>query len=682
MPIPLQLNRCASFMSGIRYLTDERQFYENTLLNGVRCVFVHDPQMYNIGVRLDTKGGFLDEPEGLRGIVAVSRVVALTASGSYPETGSFFDFVHKNKIKSSIQTLLDHNYLAAELPEECLEEYLDRLSDSLQDHCISRDGLECAKRRFAGSNHQGLNNVRLRENQVMFYLLFHFLKQDAVLLRRNDLLEQVQQFVNRTYTPSNMTLILMGSIAIETMEALAHRYFGKLVERCDDLLPISEFFPSVDLEYTKKLRVDHHAVLARMHTISDEKRLKLTFPLPLDIGISAPLYVSYLFSTSQPGSLQYKLKSEGFIKSLSSGHKTYSSQFQLLYVYASLTLKGSQNIGLIMENLMGYAEIIRQISPNYDLFEQAREYFECIRKSDGCLMKLDRFACELRNGSSVPELRFAEIPRNFIPADIQTVASSLILENAVIVATSDENVDCPVLMNTDHFLRFSVENVQLRPRIDGLIEPRLDSLIKTSKQPAVDASGMQKVCDNPLVYQHPIASQFYSEIFIGLKPLEFSRWSLPAQRLYAAILNYKLFLRSMENIVEFKIEASNNFLDIRVKSIPDSAPFAISLLVEFLSSPIGDEFQDKFMQIRHEEGSKTQFSIYGDSKMNRNSNCGHTSWTENLLEVRDVTDFPNQVKGDLVACFSGNTDSHSLMAIISLLQRIHEPNLPSSSTEP
>jgi len=657
------------------YLADEREFSETTLANGLRCVFVRDPRMHNVAVQLDIGGGHESDPAGLSGLATICFSLVLRGSSRFPGVGCLLEFTDDNDIHLVCPALFSKSTIAAESPLGAFDEYLDRLSDTVGNPNLSQEGLEYAELRYGGRFHPQMLNVDSKVEQVINYMECRYFSQSASLFRNKDLLSRLRQHFDRYFRPSNMVIYTMADLPIETMKERVQDYFNDLSNQ-DATDTSSPSLPSIDPSFHKTLRVDGHALLAKTYIKSDEKHMSLFFLLPPKMPMSSPLYVSHFFSTSQRGSVQHKLKSEGLIDYIIAEHKTTSGDIQHLEMRLSLTKKGSDSIQVILSYIFGYLEILKQMQPSWEHFQQAKSYFQCLRRLDSSLMVLDRYSCELLIGSDTSDLRDAEVPRVFNPGDIQKALKCLTLQNCFIAVVSDQYVDAPLIEGSEYFLQLSIENIRASPRFDGLAEPQLDPLIGSSRLPLVVNSDMHLICERPVIYQKSTADEIYSMLNIGLQSSGFAELPVTVQRLYAAMLNYKLWLETTKDICEVNVSIADNGLSIDVKSVPGSLLPLIRLLMEYLTSPLGSEYNNYFMTRKFEEEQALHSRLFNRENALKSPDIFSDgielkTQLQQLRSVHAIDDLPGKVEGDLVLVFSGNaTESSSLlvMSILSVLQ--------------
>jgi len=537
---------------------------------------------------------------------------------------------------------------------------------------FSQEGIKYAELRYGRNFHSGMSNVDNRAAQASNYISFREIIRASLLFQKKDLLLYLQQYFERYYRPSNMVIYTMANLPVKTMKECVQYFFKEMSDisvKSSSLTPLS-----IDPSFHKTLRVDGHALLAKTYVKSDEKQLSLVFLLPPRVQTSSPLYVSHFFNTSERGSVQHKLKSEGLINYVIAEHKTTSGDIQHLEMKLSLTKKGSDSIQVILSYIFGYFEILKQMQPSWEHFQQAKSYFQCLRRLDSHLMILDRYSCELLIGAEISDLRDAEVPRVYDPNGIQKVLECLTLQNCFIVVVSDQYIDAPLIEGSEHFLQLSIENIMAFPRFDGLAEPQLDPLIGSSRLPLVANSDMHLISERPVVYQQSTAGEIYSTLKIGLKSLQLEELPITVQRLYATMLNYKLWLETTKDICEVHVSIADNGLSIDVKSVPGSLVPLIRLLVKYLSSPIGSEYNNYFMTRKFEE----EVAMHSRLSETRKTGLDLADMFSDLMtqlkrlkSIQAVDDLPGKVEGDLVLVFSGNaTESSSLqvMSILSILQ--------------
>lgn len=648
----------------------QRELKITTLANGINCVLVRDPQMQKVAVCFEIGAGDTSEPIGLNGIASVVMSTMFRGSAHYPGITNFLDFVVDNDVDFEGFPHFFYSPITAEFSYEVFDEYLDRISDMVTHPTLSEKELEFAKKRYVNTFYPCMTDLTIKEWQVREYLLFGKVYQTSWLFTRKDLLSKVREYFKCYYRPPNMKIYVMSGEPIKTMEQHIQKHFESIPYEPIISEPAAGF--CTDLNFNKTLRVDDQAIFAKTFTKSEEKRLSLFFRLPPGSGISSPLFISYLLNTSQPGSLQYKLKLEGFLNHLFAEHKTFSVDFHELDIEISLTAKGSRNIEIILRYVFGYLDILKRIQPSYDLFHQAEEYFRCIRRLDSAVSILDRCRCELLQGSKLSDSRDAEIPRIFDPATIQNVLECLTLANCNIIAMSDQYADVPVQIGSEFFLQMRVDNFTTHPLMDGLMQPRLDPLLVSSRLPPVSDTELQLLCENPLVHQKSTAD-IYTKLSIGLKSLEFAQLSAPMQTLYAEMIHFQVWLELTKDICDIEISVVDSGLSIDVKSVPESLDPLVRLLVESLTSPIGSEYNEHFLAIRDKEKQRVCSMIdkchnaEGLSDFDGIMRYNLETKLQELNKLDAVCSLPESIKGTLSVVFSGNANKQASLEITSIL---------------
>jgi len=152
------------------YLADEREFGETTLANGLKCVFVRDPRMYNVSVQLEIGGGSESDPAGLSGLATICASVVLRGSARFPGIGSLLEFISDNNILYSFKIKDATTRIAAELPTKAFDEYLDRLSDMISNPEFSQEALECSKLKYGMMFYPLLTTVEYRVTHAIYYM--------------------------------------------------------------------------------------------------------------------------------------------------------------------------------------------------------------------------------------------------------------------------------------------------------------------------------------------------------------------------------------------------------------------------------------------------------------------------------------------------------------------------------
>lgn len=128
-------------------MADEREFSETELDNGMRCVFVSDPHMHDVAVRLDIGGGIESDPADLSGLAFLCVFAVFGGSLHFPAADSSRKFADDNDIECRFHVLNSFAYIDAILPHRAFDEYLDRLSDMVSYPEFSPESLKYSKQR-------------------------------------------------------------------------------------------------------------------------------------------------------------------------------------------------------------------------------------------------------------------------------------------------------------------------------------------------------------------------------------------------------------------------------------------------------------------------------------------------------------------------------------------------------
>jgi len=552
------------------------------------------------------------------------------------------------------------------------------MSDIIDSPELCEEGLEFAKLRFANLHHELMTSTSFKSRSVEDFIYFDKNYKSSSLFSRKDLLFRVREYFERFYCPTNMTLYIMGDLSIDTMRMFIRQYFEQITRKNAYTVSQTQFYGIKSNHRT--LRVDGHAILAKSFTKTNEKWFSVSFQLPMKMNTSSPQYVGYLFNSSQPGSAQYKLKLEGLINQICAEHRTISTEIQDLLIEISLTDKGSGSIRYILSYLFGYLEILKKMRPSFELYCQAREYYKSSHRLDSHFTTLSRCRCELLLGSQLNDLSEAEIPRIFDPAAIEKTLKCLTLQNCIIIVVSDKYANTPVKVDSEFNLQFSLESFAIKPRFDGLAKPQSDPLIVSSILPDISNGDLALICERPLAYQTSTAGHIYTMLNIGLKSQQFAGFTYAIKRLYAAMLNFKIWLETMKNICDVRISLADMGLNIEVKCIPFSLTPVTRLLLKTLSNPIENKFSNHLMFLKRRDTELIRSWLSGYRGVEDNSeyekvfpcDISLENQLQQLEEVQSVDDLPEKIEGDLVLVFSGNaTKPLSLEAssILSILQQ-------------
>ena len=293
-------------------------------------------------------------------------------------------------------------------------------------------------------------------------------------------------------------------------------------------------------------------------------------------------------------------------------------------------------------------------------------------------------------GTKIHELHNANIPTRSDANHIRHLLAALHLGNCFIVAMSDEYVNTPVHTESDYYLQFSVENLNIEPRFDGIMKPQSDILVISSQRLNVPTLDLKMICTSPVVYQQSISSEFYTFVNIGVQSKAFRNFSASSQRLYAALLRYKLFLVAMRNICSVDVEVVDSSLHILVKSLPGTLLSLTSVLVEYMTTPLTYEFQEKLIELKEEEeklmcswlSGATDVEFEPAFKRIYNCDVNISKQVSELRAVNNLCDLPRSVNGELLLLLGGNANAKLSSAVTLEMISLHKSDIEGQRYEP
>lgn len=165
-----------------------------------------------------------------------------------------------------------------------------------------------------------------------------------------ELQSKLQGLHNQFFTTGNCRIALLSNIDIDTAIAAIETQFQTLrtgPTRAPAVLP--------DL-----YQADQKGVLIKVQSLSDARRLIVTFPIPrLSItDIEALSFISHLLGDEGSGSILQVLKNYNWITSLSAGGGIEGSSFKDFNINMQLTEEGEKHIPHIVHTIVAYIRLI------------------------------------------------------------------------------------------------------------------------------------------------------------------------------------------------------------------------------------------------------------------------------------------------------------------------------------
>ena len=171
------------------------------------------------------------------------------------------------------------------------------------------------------------------------------------------------RFYNDHYSSHLMTLAIVSSLPIDTLEKWADDYFSTIKQR------------SIKHKYigNNYYHGEVNKQIITIKPIQDRSELYLFFPIPvhfyLDPGEKTYQLIASLIGDESDGSLLSLLKKDELATGLSAGVSGETTQYGSATVLITLTKKGVDNVDMVTERFFSYVRMLRDsgfVTHRYD----------------------------------------------------------------------------------------------------------------------------------------------------------------------------------------------------------------------------------------------------------------------------------------------------------------------------
>ena len=337
-PPPARAVAVATIAPRVAAPNDLSAYRRFVLPNGMQVILLSDPKLNVSSASVAVGVGSLADPATRQGLAHYLEHLLFLGTQKYPSVEEFGEYLQRNGGYNNAYTARDRTNYHLQIPPGAFEGSLDRFAQffiaplfkpEFNEREVNAVNSEYQKNlENDGWREFALRNSVLREGHPMRGFHIGDRKTLAGTTR-----EELLAFHSTYYSANRMTLALTGPQSLDQLERWARQYFAPVPnsKRPELVWPADVLPPKPALR------------LLRMAPVTDQRRLKLSFPLPdlrTDFGSKPAEQVAFVLGNEGPGSLLAQLKTEGLATGLSAGADTETHQFGFFDIDVSLTPQG------------------------------------------------------------------------------------------------------------------------------------------------------------------------------------------------------------------------------------------------------------------------------------------------------------------------------------------------------
>lgn len=357
---------------------DSREYRQLYLDNGLNVILISDPDADKAAVSMNVEVGSNANPDNRPGLAHFLEHMLFLGTEKYPEADSYQSFISSHGGSHNAFTAYENtNYFfsvdASALPGAMdrfaqffiaplfSSEYVDRERHAVESEFQakrrddSRRSFEAGKQvlnpdhhysRFAVGNLESLSNT-----------------DDS------EIRDELIRFHKRYYSANLMTLAVLGTESLNTLEQRVREQFSAIPDR--NAAPFLDTAPLLaDATLPAQLNIE---------TLRESRQLSLDFAVPgfREHWQQKPLYyLSSLIGYEGAGSLLSHLKEAGLARSLAAYPALDLPDNAMLRIQLELTEQGWQQIDQVTDTVFSFIELLRQKGIDPALYREEQQLAE------------------------------------------------------------------------------------------------------------------------------------------------------------------------------------------------------------------------------------------------------------------------------------------------------------------
>ena len=340
---------------------DDREYRALVLANGLKVTLIHDAESETAAASMDVAVGAGSDPRDREGLAHFLEHMLFLGTKKYPVAGDYSRFIKQNGGQNNAYTSFSNTNYFFSIEAEELEPALDRFAQFFIEPLFTEDLVQrekhavhsefSGKRRDDGQRFWSARKRGFNQNHPMSGFSTGNL---ATLADRegSNIRDELIEFYNTHYSSNIMSLAVIGSDSLDTLEQWVTEKFSAVPNRNAE----KQLF-NIDL-------YDKSTLPSRVNItpLTDQRFLILTFPVPFNEThrFTRPRsYVGNILGHEGPGSLLSELKRRNWVNGLSAGGGTDTRRSNTFDISIGLSESGVNHVDDIITEVFKTVNRIR-----------------------------------------------------------------------------------------------------------------------------------------------------------------------------------------------------------------------------------------------------------------------------------------------------------------------------------
>jgi len=354
---------------------DDYQYRLLTLDNDLEVLLISDPGTPKAAAALDVMVGSGDNPAGRGGLAHFLEHMLFLGTDKYPDAAEYEQYITEHGGSRNAYTSFEHTNYFFDVNAPFLPEALDRFAQFFIAPRFDTQYVDREKNAVEAEYQMGLKSDPRRGLDVLQevmnpkhpYSQFSVGSLDTLADRPgSSVRDELISFYEKHYSANAMRLVVLGGKSLDELEALVTPVFSLIPNQSfqHEVIEAPLFTPGT------------LPLFVQVQPLATLRQLQVSFPIAdyRDLYSEKPVsYLGNLVGHEGQGSLLSQLKAEGLAESLSAGAGLGWRGGALFSVSISLTEKGADNYGRVLQLLYAYMDMLRDKGPREWLYtEQSR----------------------------------------------------------------------------------------------------------------------------------------------------------------------------------------------------------------------------------------------------------------------------------------------------------------------
>jgi insulysin len=348
---------------------DKREMKSITLGNNLEILLISSSSYNKSSAAMDVATGSLEDPTNALGMAHFLEHMLFLGTKKYPSVGEYSEYLSTHQGMSNAYTDREHTNYYFEVNTEAYEGALDRFSQFFIEPLFLQEYVEREMNAVHSEHQKNLNSDGWRKRRVYDLLVEKNHPRQKFDVGTLETLKKIKtkdliDFYHKQYSANQMKLVLMSSLPLDAMAALAKDKFSAII---DNKRPTHKYSDKVYADKDLPMEVS-------IKTIKDLRELELIFPTPSQTNYwkSKPTrLITFLIGHEGKGSLLSLLKQKGLATSVGAwfDERNYAGEF---HFRISLTEKGLEQKNDLIHLFFSYVKLLEtQKLPQY-IFDEVK----------------------------------------------------------------------------------------------------------------------------------------------------------------------------------------------------------------------------------------------------------------------------------------------------------------------